>query len=144
MIAGLITMWQLSLVILQINLNPDCKDSIKKMVANSMIESCSVCCIITKILANRILKSTPSERWITTKQYKVLKTFSNEPIKVLGKISTTVIYNDWSCEDACLTVVEDEHKLFIGSDLFISLGLAVMQQQIERGKCVNNIDKSTC
>ena len=35
--------------------------------ANSMIDSGSVCSIITKFLANKILKSTLSARWVTTK-----------------------------------------------------------------------------
>ena len=61
-------------------------------------------------LANRILKCTPSTRWITTKQDKDLKTFSNEPMKDLGKVATKVIYNDWTCEDACLPFVEDGLK----------------------------------
>ena len=54
-------------------------------------------------MANRILKSTPSARWITTKQDKDLKTFSNEPLKVLCQIATRVIHNDWAVEDACIT-----------------------------------------
>ena len=64
-----------------------------RIAANSMIDDGSICSIITKI--NRILKSTPFARWINTKQDKVLKTFSNEPIKILGKIATNVIYIDW-------------------------------------------------
>ena len=47
------------------------------------------------------------------------------------------------CEDACLTVVEEGHKLIIGRDLFSSLSLAVVKQ-VKRGKGVNNIDNSTC
>ena len=54
------------------------------------------------------------------------------------------MYNDWACEDACLTVVEDGHKLILRRDLSNSLGLAVVQQQSKRGKCINNIENSTC
>ena len=43
-----------------------------------------------------------------------------------------------------LTVVEDGHRNIIGRDLFTTLGLAVVQQQPENGKCVNNINTSTC
>ena len=43
-----------------------------------------------------------------------------------------------------LTVVEDGHRNIIGRDLFTILGLAVVQQQPENGKCVNNINTSTC
>ena len=47
--------------------------------------------------------------------------------------------------EASLTVVEGGHKIIIGKDLFTSLGLAVVQQQQPKnGKCVNNINNSTC
>ena len=72
------------------------------------------------------------------------KIFSNEPIKVLGQFATMVTYNDWTCNDAHLTVLEGGHKIIIGRDLFNSLGLAVFQQQAEIVKCVNNINNSTC
>ena len=73
-----------------------------------------------------------------------MKTFSIEPIKVLGHLETTVTYNQWKDRAAMLTVVEDEHKNIMGRDLFTTLGLAVVQQQPETGKCVNNINTSTC
>ena len=42
-------------------------------------------------------------------------------------------------------MVEDGHKIIIGRDLFTGLGLAfVQQQQPKNGKCVNNINNSTC
>ena len=94
--------------------------------------------------ANKILKTKSLARWIITKQDRYLKTFSNEPIKFLGKFSITVTYNDWTCEEACSTVVQGGHKLLNGRDLFDSLGLVVVQQQVKRGKCVNNIDNSRC
>ena len=40
--------------------------------------------------------------------------------------------------------MEDGHKIFIGRDLFTSLGLAIIQQQPENGKCVTNINNFTC
>ena len=43
-----------------------------------------------------------------------------------------------------LAVVEAGHKNIIGRDLLTTLGLAVVQQQPENGKCVNNIISSTC
>ena len=65
-------------------------------------------------------------------------------MKVLGQLATMVTYNDWTCKEACLTVVvEDGHKLIIRRDLFNSLGLAVVQQQAKSGKCVNN-NNSAC
>ena len=52
-----------------------------KVQANAMIDSGSVVSLITKMLANTILRTTPSVKWVTTKQNKESKTFSNEPIK---------------------------------------------------------------
>ena len=52
--------------------------------------------------------------------------------------------NNWTCKEAHLTVVGDEHKIIIGGDLFTNLGLAIVQQQPEGGNCVNNINNSTC
>ena len=109
-----------------------------------MIGSGSVCSLITMTLANKVLKTTPFANWITTKQDRNLKTFSHEPIKILGNIATTLKYKDWTCDEACLTVAEAGHKLVIERDLFNSLGLAVVQQNAKKGKCVNTIDNSTC
>ena len=64
--------------------------------------------------------------------------------KSSGHLETTVAYNNWKDKAAMLTVVEDGHKNIIGRDLFTTLGLAVVQQQPEYGKCANNINSSTC
>ena len=63
---------------------------------------------------------------------------------MLGHHATKLIYNNWTCKEAHLTVVEDGHKVIIGRDLFTSLGLEIVQQQTESGNCVNNINNSTC
>ena len=112
--------------------------------AHAMIDSGSAVSLITKTLANQIIRTTKSAKWIDTKERRNLKTFSNEPIKVLGHLETTVAYNNWKDRAAMLAVVEDGHKNIIGRDLFTTLGLAVVQQQPENGKCVNNIISSTC
>ena len=113
--------------------------------ANAMIDSGSAVSLITKTLANQILRITQSAKWITKKEKRDLKTFSNDPIKVLGHLVTKVAYNNWTDRKAILTVVDDGHKIIIGRDLFPSLGLAVVRQhQSETGKCVNNINNSAC
>ena len=109
-----------------------------------MIHSGSVCSIITKTVSKKKLKNAPCARWVSIKRDKDLKTCSNELINVQDKTATKVIYNNWICEDACLTVVEDHHKLTIGREFSSSLGLAVVQQQAIRSKCINNIDNSIC
>ena len=109
-----------------------------------MIDSGSTVSIITETLADKILQTTKSAKWTDTKDKRNLKTFSNEPIKVLGHLETTITYNQWKDKAAVLTVVEDGHINIIGRDLFTTLGLAVIQQQPDNGKCVNNINASTC
>ena len=111
--------------------------------ADAMIDSSSMFSLITKTLANKIIKTTPSAKWANTKPDKDLKNFSSEPIEVLGQLATKVIFNDWTCKEACLTVVEDGHKLVIGRDLFNRLGLAVVQQQAKIGKSVDNINSAS-
>ena len=116
----------------------------RNIIANWMIDSGSVCSIVTKTLAIKILNSTPSRRWIASTCEEDHKTFSYEPIKKLGKIETTVVYNGWICEDAFLTVVADGHKLIMGRDLSSRVFLAVVKQQAKRTECINDIDNSAC
>ena len=115
-----------------------------KIRALAMIDSGSAVSIITEMLADKILQTTKSAKWTDTKEKRNLKTFSNEPIIALGHLETTITYNQWKDRAAMLTVVEDGHRGIIGRDLFTTLGLAVVQQQPENGKCVNNINTSTC
>ena len=112
--------------------------------ALAMIDSGSAVSIVTETLADQIIRTTKSAKWTDTKERGNLKTFSNEPIKVLGHLETTVTYNQWKDRAARLTVVEDGQINIIGRDLFTTLGLAVVQQQPENGKCVNNSNTSTC
>ena len=115
-----------------------------KVKALAMIDSGSAVSIITETLAEKILQTTKSAKWTDTKDKRNLKTFSNEHIKVLGHLETTLTYNQWKDKAALLTVVEDGPRNIIGRDLFTTLGLAVIQQQPDNGKCVNNINASTC
>ena len=113
--------------------------------ANAMIDSGSAVSLITKTIAIQILRTTQSAHWITKREKRDVKTFSNDPIKVLGHLETTVAYNNWTDRKIILTVVEDSHKIIIRRDLFPSLGLAVVQQhQSQTGKCVNNINNFAC
>ena len=112
--------------------------------ALAMIDSGSAVSIITETLADQIIRTTKSAKWTDTKERRNLKTSSNEPINVLGHLETRVTYNQWKDRAAMLTVVEDGHKNIIGRDLFTFLGLAVVQEQPEHGKYVNNINTSTC
>ena len=54
-----------------------------KITALAMIDSGRAVSIITETLADKILQTTKSAKWTDTKEKRNLKTFSNEPIKVL-------------------------------------------------------------
>ena len=64
-----------------------------KVKALAMIDSGGAVSIITETLADKILQTTKSAKWTDTKEKRNLKTFSNEPIKVLGLLETTITYN---------------------------------------------------
>ena len=115
-----------------------------KVRALAMIDTGSAVSIITETLADKILQTTKFAKWTDTKDKRNLKTSSNEPIKVLGHLEILITYNQWKDKAALLTVVEDGHRNIIGRDLFTTLGLAVVQQQLDNGKCVNNINTSAC
>ena len=91
----------------------------------SMIDSSSVCSIITKGLARNIPKTTPTDRWSTTTDDKDMKIFSNKPIEVWGKLATTFTYINLTFHRKFLT--DYGHKSNLGRDMFNSLGLAVVQ-----------------
>ena len=105
------------------------KVQFREVNANAMVDSGSAVSLITKTLANQILWTAQSAKWITKREKWDLKTFSNDPIKVLGHLETTVAFNNWIDREAYLTVVEDGYKIIIGRDLVTSLGLAVAHQQ---------------
>ena len=92
-----------------------------------MIDSGSAVSMITETLADQIIRTTKSAKWADTKERMNLKTFSNEPKKVLGHLETTVTYNQWKDRAAMLNVVEDGHRNIIGRNLFTTLGIAVVQ-----------------
>ena len=110
-----------------------------KFSSISMFDSRCECIFITITLFKIFLKATLTTRWIISIDKNDLEPFSNEPIKVLGKLATSVTQNEWTCEDARLSVVDYGHKNIIGRVTFNSLGLAVVQQQLKKGNCVNNI-----
>ena len=81
-----------------------------KVRALAMIDSGSAVSIITETLADKILQTTKFAKWTDTKDKRNLKTFSNEPIKVLGHLETTITYNQWKDRAAVFTVVEDGNR----------------------------------
>ena len=115
-----------------------------KITENWTIDSGSVCSIITQFLTDINFKSTHHHDGLLQDVKKISKDFQSNRSMYLEELQPIVADNNWICEDACLTVVEEGQKLIIGRDLFSSLGLVVVQLQAKKGKCLNNIDNSIC
>ena len=81
--------------------------------------------------------------WIHEKVSLQLRTFSNEPILIEGKIKTPVTSNGWASKLATFTVVADGLKSLIGRELFVHPGLAVTQSSSSQGNHVNSISSSS-
>ena len=104
-----------------------------------LVDSGSACSILNRSLASQVIKSSPRAFWIHESTPPHLRTFSNEPIQVEGKIQAPVTSEGWACDTATFTVVADGLKSLIGLDLFDQLGLGVTQSTFLKGNSVNNI-----
>ena len=103
------------------------------------MDSGSVCTIVNKSLADKVVSECKDSYWIQSAEIHDLKTFSNDIIKIVGIIKTSIRCNDWIATDVDVTVVEDGHRPIIGRDLFPKLGFSVIQS-----KQVANIDQNQC
>ena len=65
-----------------------------------------------------------------------LKTFSNDLIKTIGVIKTSIKCNDCVAANVNVTVFQDGHRPLIGRGFFSQLGLSLTQN-----KQVLNVDK---
>ena len=104
-----------------------------------LVDSGSACSILNRSHALQVVQSSPCAIWISEQMPPQLRTFSNEPIQVEGKVQASITSNGWTCDSATFTVVADGLKSLIGRDLFDRLGLAVTQSTSQKSKCVNNI-----
>ena len=104
-----------------------------------LVDSGSACSIHNHSLASQVVQSSPRAFWINETTPPQLRTFSNEPIQVEGKIEAPITSKSWACDLATFTVVADGLKSLIGRDLFDQLGLAVTQSTFLKGNRVNNI-----
>ena len=107
-----------------------------------LVDSGSACSIPNHSLASQVVQSSPRAFWIHESTPPQLRTFSNEPIQVEGKIQAPVTSKGWACDTANFTVVADGLKSLIGRDLFDQLGLAVTQSTFLKGNSINNIASS--
>ena len=104
-----------------------------------LVDSGSACCILNRSLASQVLQTSPRAFWINEKTSQQLRTFSNEPIQVEGKIQSSIKGNGWTGDSATFIVVAEGVKFLIGRDLFDQFGLAVTQSTSQKGNRVNNI-----
>ena len=105
-----------------------------------LIDSGSVCSILTESLAAEIRDNSPLARWLMTTPPQQLKTFANEPINVMGMIQAPIASKGWRIEDAEFVVVRNGLKPLIGRDLFDALRIAVTQTpNSNEGSMVNAI-----
>ena len=103
------------------------------------VDSGSVFTIINKSLANAVVSNCLESFWVQSPEMNGLKTFSNELIKIIGVINTSVGCNDWVATTVNVTVVEGGHRPIIGRDLFSQLRLSPTQT-IQ----VSNVDQNQC
>ena len=104
-----------------------------------LVDSGSACSILNRSLASQVVQSSPRAFWIAETVPPQMRTFSNEPIQVEGKIQAPITSKGWACDSATFTVVAVGLKSLIGRDLFDQLGLAVTQSTFLKGDRVNNI-----
>ena len=105
------------------------------------VDSGSACSILNRSLASQVVRNSPRAFWINEKVSPQLRTFSNEPIQVEGKIQSPITSKGWTCDSATFTVVADGLKYLIGRDLFDQLGLAVTQSTSQKGNRVQRIQR---
>ena len=98
-----------------------------------------VCTIINKSLANTVVSECKESYWVQSPEIHDLKVFSNDIIKIVGVINTSIKRNDWIAAGVDVTVVEDGHRPIIGRDRFLKLGFSLTQL-----KQVANINQNQC
>ena len=108
-----------------------------------LVDSGSACSIFKRSLLSQVVESSPQAIWIHEKVSQKLRTFSNEPIYIKGKIQTPITSNGWTLNSAIFTVVVDGLKYLTGRDLFNNLGLALTHYSFSQGNQVNNISSSS-
>ena len=84
----------------------------------ALVDSGSVCTIVNKSLADIKVSGCKESYWVQSPEIHDLKIFSNDIIKIVGVINTSIKCYDWIATGVDVTVVEDGHRPIIGRDLF--------------------------
>ena len=90
-----------------------------------LIDSGIVCTIICKSLVTAVVSDCKESFWVQSPEMQERKTFSNNLIKCIGVIKTSIKFNDWVATGVNVTVAEDGHRPIIGRDLFPQLCLSL-------------------
>ena len=80
----------------------------------ALVDSGSACTINNKSFAKAVVMHCKESYWIQTQDLQDLKPFSNELIKTIGVINTTVKCTDCIAPNVNVTLVEDCHRSIIG------------------------------
>ena len=110
-----------------------------KTETKTLVDSGSVCTIISRRLANAVVLNSQEGFWVQSPENLDLKIFSNELIKTIGVNNTSVKCNGWAAEDVNVTFVEDGHRQIIGRDLFPQFGVF-----LTKTKQVLKVDENQC
>ena len=88
-----------------------------------------------------MVNNNPQAIWVRETTKPQLRTFSNAPIQIDGRVQTPVTSNGWHTPAAMFTVVVDGLKPLIGRNLFDQLGLEFTQSSSQKviGNQVKNI-----
>ena len=105
----------------------------------ALVDSESVCTISIKSLATTVVSEWKESFWVQSPEMHEQKTFSNDLIKAIGVIKTSIKCNDWVAAGVKVTVAEDGHRPIIGQDLFPQLVLSLTQI-----KQIANINQNQC
>ena len=105
----------------------------------ALVDSGSVCTIISRNLENPVVLNSQESSWVLSAESQDLKTFSNELMKTICLINTSVKRNDWAAVKVTVTVVEDGQRQIIGRNCFPQLGLLLTQT-----KQVSIVDHNQC
>ena len=86
-----------------------------------------------------MLSECKESYWVQSPEIHDLKNFSNDIIKIVGVINTSIKCDNWRATVVVVTVAEDVHRPIIGRDLLSKLGFSLTQL-----KQVANIDQNQC
>ena len=105
----------------------------------ALVDSGSVCTVINRNLAKAVVLNRQESFWVQSQENHYLTIFSNEIIKAIGVVNTSVKCSDWAAVNVNTKVVEDGHRSIVARDLFPQLGLSLTQT-----KQVSNVDQNQC